>query len=55
MAFHVADSLLNLQALQDNPQLLNLLQWGLAGRQGGDPEHTDEEDPAPGNINCRVN
>lgn len=43
------------QALQDNPQLLNLLQWGLAGRQSGDPDHTDEEDPAFGNINCRVN
>ena len=44
----------HVQALHDNPQLLTLLQWGLAGRQG-DPEQTDDEDQTPGDINCRVN
>lgn len=43
-----------LQALHDNPQLLTLLQRGLASRQG-DADQTDEEDEAPGDINCRVN
>jgi len=40
-----------LQALHDNPQLLSLLQRGLASRQSD----ADEEDETAGDINCRVN
>ncbi|KAL0042807.1 hypothetical protein WJX79_000477 [Trebouxia sp. C0005] len=42
------------QALHDNPQLLSLLQRGLASRQG-DADHTNEGDETAGDINCRVN
>jgi len=43
-----------LQALHDNPQLLSLLQRGLASRQT-DADRADEEDETAGDINCRVN
>lgn len=42
------------QALHDNPQLLSLLQRGLASRQS-DADHANEEDETAGDINCRVN
>ncbi|KAL0048474.1 hypothetical protein WJX82_004068 [Trebouxia sp. C0006] len=42
------------QALHDNPQLLSLLQRGLASRQT-DADRADEEDETAGDINCRVN
>lgn len=50
----LSDAAVTLQALHDNPQLLTLLQRGLASRQG-EAEQTDEDDDAPGDINCRVN
>lgn len=51
---HVMSMDVWLQALHDNPQLLSLLQRGLASRQS-EADHANEEDETAGDINCRVN
>lgn len=48
---------MSMQALHDNPQLLDLLRHGLGSRPGNaeNVEEDEADDDTPGNINCRVN